>query len=128
MKKIILAIVILALSVVFTMGSAEAIGPYYLQLNEWPDCYVVTIDQPAGNAYGSIGFYGALTSGLYKAATLGLGWSTDGVAQFLTIFNLDGTESLYSTDGTTLTLVGTATWTMVASCNSLADNGNGQAD
>lgn len=129
MKKLVGACLILACVVVFGFGQAEAAGPWYVQINEYVDCYTVYIDPSANNAaYGTIGYYPATFGGLYSVGSaLGVGWDYLG-SDYVTIIRVDGTESLCQSSGSSLNCFSNGTWTFATSCNPLAADGPRQVD
>jgi hypothetical protein len=82
-----------------------------LQLNEFSDCYALYIDVPDLTTYGNIAVYPALFGGHFGGGVIGVGWDSGGT-KYVTIFRLNLTESLYTTNGTSFSLVGNATWTI----------------
>jgi hypothetical protein len=69
----------------------------------------VYIDLADLAVYGNIAVYPALFGGHFGDGVIGVGWEDLGTT-YVTIFRLNLTESLYITNGITLSLLGNATW------------------
>jgi hypothetical protein len=102
----------------------------FLQLNEFPDCYIVNFRNPGGLTYGDIPIYPAIFTGSRADHRMSVGWTTDGgTTMLLTVFRAGFTEELYQyIPGSGFALVGTATWSYASSCDPLkASDGPHQA-
>jgi hypothetical protein len=90
----------------------------YLQLNEFPDCYVLKVRASQKLVYGDIPVYASIFTGGYGEGRATLGWTNDGGATAqLTVFKAGFTEELWEYDPAGgFTMVGTATWRFADSC------------
>jgi hypothetical protein len=132
MKRLIIASLVLTFVVAFSIGNAQAspLGPYYLQLNEFSDCYTFYLDSADVSAYGNINVYPAIFGGMLWYFSdlyweIGVGWNLGGTS-YLTVFWNNGDECLYIIDGgPNRTLLSCATWSAASGC-AVSDGGNTQ--
>jgi len=94
----------------------------FLQLNEFPDCYVVNVRASQKLLYGDIPVYPAIFTGGYGEGRATLGWTNDGGSTaLLTVFRAGFTEELWRyTPGSGFSMVGTATWRFESSCSTVS--------
>jgi hypothetical protein len=130
MKRLIIASLIVTFLVAFSIGNANAapIGPVYIQVTGFTDCYEMYFDDGDLSAYGNVAVYPTIFSGMlwyFSAAywEIGVGEDVSGT-HFLTVFFNNQTLNFYQiTGGANRQLVqGNVPWTIVGGC-AVSDGG-----